>query len=121
MVTAGIRRAVERLYTGRCDIIDQQEMFDLESGQTSFAEVVVASGQRCRLSYSYLTAAEPKDGAAKVKQTIKLFLAPETVVRAGARVAVTQCGRTTEYKAAGEPAVYGSHQEVVLELAGEYT
>jgi hypothetical protein len=46
----------------------------------------------------------------------KLFLAPEIVVKPGSKLKVTQAGRTECYVRSGEPAVYGSHQEIVLEL-----
>ena len=32
------------------------------------------------------------------------------------RVIVTQNGETTEYKNSGKPAIYSSHQEIILEL-----
>lgn len=113
------RKAVERLYTGLCDITNQQETFDPETGQTSFVETVAVTKQPCRLSYSSITAAVQSESAAAINQTIKLFLAPEIEVLAGAKVAVTQNGRTTEYKATGQPAVYSNHQEVVLRLADD--
>lgn len=120
MVAKSVRKAIESLYTGACDIINQQEVLDAVTGQTSFAEVIAVSQQPCRLSYSSITAAAQGDSATGKTQTIKLFIAPEIEVLAGARVAVTQNGRTTEYKAAGQPAVYSNHQEIIVELAGDY-
>lgn len=116
-----VRKAIESLYTGLCDIINQQEVTDATTGQTSFTEVIAVSKQPCRLSYSNIATAAESDSATGKTQTIKLFIAPDIEVMAGARVAVTQNGRTTEYKAAGQPAVYGNHQEIMLELAGDYT
>ena len=113
------RKAIERLYTGLCDIIDQQEIFDPETKQTSFESVTVAQAQPCRLSYSNISQAV-QGNAAAIQQVIKLFLSPEVIVKAGARVDVTQNGRTPSYKAAGQPAIYSSHQEIILELAGDY-
>lgn len=115
-----VRKAIEGLYTGLCDITNQQEAFDPETGQTSFTETVAVTKQPCRLSYSGSAAAAQSESAAEVKQTIKLFIAPKVEVMAGARVAVTQNGRTTEYKAAGQPAVYSNHQEIILELADDW-
>ncbi len=48
---------------------------------------------------------------------MKLFLAPEIRVNSGSRIAVTQNGISNEYCASGEPAVYDTHQEILLELA----
>lgn len=119
MVAKNVRKAIESLYTGLCDVINQQEVLDAVTGQTSFTEVIAVSQQPCRLSYSFITAATEEDSAATVRQIIKLFIAPEIEVLPGARVAVTQNGRTTEYKAAGQPAVYGNHQEIILRLADD--
>ena len=56
------------------------------------------------------------DTAAQLVQTIKIFLAPEIRVQAGSKLTVTQNGVTTEYKSSGEPALYQTHQEIMLEL-----
>lgn len=119
MVAKSVKKAIESLYTGLCDITNQQEVTDAATGQTNFTEVIAASQQPCRLSYSIITAATEGDSAATVKQIIKLFIAPEIEVLAGASVAVTQNGRTTKYKAAGQPAVHSNHQEIILRLADD--
>lgn len=119
MVAVSVRKAIESLYTGLCDIINQQEVTDATTGQTSFTEAVAVKQQPCRLSYSVITAATEGDSTATVRQIIKLFIAPEIEVQPGARVAVTQNGRTTEYKAAGQPAVHSNHQEIILRLADD--
>lgn len=119
MVAKNVRKAIESLYTGLCDITNQREVTDATTGQTSFTEAVAVKWQPCRLSYSVITAATEGDSAATVRQMIKLFIAPEIEVLPGARVAVTQNGRTTEYKAAGQPAVHSNHQEIILRLADD--
>ena len=60
------------------------------------------------------------DTAASVTQGLKLFLAPEIRVKPGSKVIVTQNGITGAYSASGEPAVYSTHQEIVLELSGRW-
>lgn len=114
------RKAIESLYTGKCDIINQQKVKDPATKQTHFEDVTIATAQPCRVSFKSITSTEQGSGAASVKQSIKLFISPDIDITAGARIIVTQNGKTQEYKASGEPALYSTHQEVILELGGEY-
>lgn len=115
-----VRAALESLYAGRCDIISQQEVFDPVTKQTSFESVTVVANQPCRLSFKTITAVQEGSGASKVTQIIKVFMAPDIEVKAGSRLVITQNGKTDEYKASGEPALYSNHQEIILELAGDF-
>jgi hypothetical protein len=63
-----------------------------------------------------LNAVVQTDTAAAVSQGTKLFISPEVVVNAGSKIVVEQNGVKTEYSASGEPAVYASHKEIMLEL-----
>ena len=82
--------------------------------------MVVLEGQPCRLSFSSSPNTNQTDTAAQLVQTIKVFLAPEIRVQAGSKLTVTQNGVTTEYKSSGEPALYQTHQEIMLELFKEW-
>lgn len=115
-----VRAALESLYKGRCDIVSQKEVFDPITKQTSFEDVKVVTGQPCRLSFKTITMAQEGSGATRLSQVIKVFIAPDIEVKAGSRLVITQNGKTAEYKASGEPALYGSHQEIILELAGDF-
>lgn len=119
-MVSNTRKAIELLYIGRCDILNQQEVKDPETKQTHFVEITVTKAQPCRLSFETITAAENGSGAAEVTQIIKLFISPDLEIKAGSRITVTQSGRKQSYKASGEPAVYSTHQEVILRLAGDY-
>lgn len=46
----------------------------------------------------------------------KLFISPDVAIKAGSKIIVTQHGRTTEYSNSGVPAVYPTHQEIMLTL-----
>lgn len=109
------RKAIESLYDGRCTIIEYQK-FKKENKSTGFQEVVVHDGIACRLSFKAISGANPSDTASSVSQTIKAFLAPEIVVKPGSKLSITQNGVTTDYKASGTPAVYSTHQEIILSL-----
>ena len=113
---AAARGARERLYTGRCTITEYRQLRDEATRISSGSEVVIAEDIPCRLSYEKIVAAGGGRAAA-VSQQVKLFLAPEVVVAPGSKITVEQDGRRQEFAASGEPAVYATHQEVMLELA----
>ena len=110
-----VRNAIESLYEGVCTISEYAAVKDATTKITTKQEVVVQSNIPCRLSYRYVRSVTQSD-AASVTQQIELFLAPEIAVKAGSKIIVTQNGRTTAYKNSGQPAVYTSHQQIILEL-----
>ncbi len=114
------RKALESAYDGRCDIIEYRDVTDEETKLSREEEAVVLEGQPCRLSFEKQAAVFRTDTAASVTQGLKLFLAPEIRVKPGSKVIVTQNGITGAYSASGEPAVYSTHQEIVLELSGRW-
>lgn len=110
------RKAIESTYyTGVCTIIEYQEVTD-ENKITRQEEVTVIENQPCKLSFEKLNAVVQTDTAAAISQGTKLFISPEVVVNAGSKIVVEQNGVKTEYSASGEPAVYPSHKEIMLEL-----
>jgi hypothetical protein len=114
-----VRKALESMYDGKCTITEQQKVQNANK-TTGFVDVVVMADVPCRLSFSSVTNANQTDTAASVVQTTKVFLAPEITVKPGSKLAVTQNGITTEYKASGKPAYYSTHQEISVELYEEW-
>lgn len=110
------RKAIESTYTGICTVSEYQSVKDEKTGITRQREVVVAEKLPCRLSFESKTAAVPSETVSAVAQGVRLFIAPEITVKSGSKVTVTQNGITTEYAASGAPAVYITHQELMLEL-----
>lgn len=109
------RKAIESMYDGTCTITEYQE-YTKENKSTGHHEVVVLEGQPCRLSFSSSPTVGSTDTASRVAQTVKLFIAPEVVIKAGSKITVEQNGVSTSYKASGESAMYQNHQEINLEL-----
>lgn len=109
-----VRAAIESLYTGKCTIIQAQEVFDTVTKRTTFEDVAVCENEPCRLSFSTKRAADQNGPVASAEQEIKLFIRPELVILAGSKIVVTQNGKTVKYEAAGESAYYTNHQEVIL-------
>lgn len=111
-----VQKALEMGYDGRCLIIERRKV--TRSNKTTGFEEVTAfpSAIPCRLSFSSSPSTTADGSAAKIAQTAKLFLAPNIEVKEGSKITVTQNGVTTDYKRSGKPAVYATHQEIVLEL-----
>lgn len=114
------RKAVESAYTGTCTVIEFQNVKNPVSGITEAREVITAENVPCRASFESKTAAVPTLTAAKAAQGIRLFIAPEIKIKSGSKVTVTQNGVTAEYGVSGVPAVYITHQEIMLELFREW-
>ncbi len=111
------RKAIESTYSGVCTVLERRDIRDETTKITrKNEEVPVVENQPCKLSFEKLNAAHQTDTAAKLTQGTKLFIAPEITIRPGSKIIVKQNGITTEYYASGEPAVYPSHSEYILEL-----
>lgn len=110
------RRAQESIYEGVCTIITHQNGTDEDTCLTGSAERIEAEDIPCKLSFEKLTPAAQSETGSAIAQGVKLFLAPEIRVKSGSKVIVTQEGVTSEYCASGVPAVYQTHQEIMLEL-----
>lgn len=108
------------LYTGVCNIIEQQSYLK-ENKSTGFCEVVVAENIPCRVSYSSKNSAKNGDEAYSTTQTTKLFIAPDIEIKAGSKILVTQNNVIKEYASSGESAIYSGHQEIVIEKFKDWT
>ena len=111
------RKAIESTYSGVCTVIERRDVRDERTKITrKNEEVPVVENQPCKLSFEKLNAVVQTDTAAKLTQGTKLFIAPEIKIKPGSKIIVEQNGTTTEYSASGEPAVYFSPSEYMLEL-----
>ena len=109
------RKAIESTYEGVCSIVEYQAVTDTETKVTRHEEVTVLDNQPCKLSFEKLNAVVQTDTAAAISQGTKLFISPEITINSGSKIVVVQNGVTGEYSASGIPAVYTSHQEIMLE------
>lgn len=116
-VQKSARKAIESTYHGVCTIIERRDMRDEKTKITrKNEEVPVVENQPCKLSFERLNAVVQTVTAANLTQGTKLFIAPEIKVKPGSKIIVEQDGIKTEYSSSGEPAVYPSHAEIMLEL-----
>lgn len=109
------REAVERTYSDRCSIFEYQS-YKKENHSIGYKEAAVYKKRPCRISFSTIASTSPTDAAAAMMQKVKLFIAPDIAVKPGSKIDVTRNGVTTSYSSSGMPAIYGSHQEIMLEL-----
>lgn len=111
------RKAIESTYSGVCTIIERRDVRNEKTKITrKNEEVLVVENQPCKLSFEKLNAVAQTETAAALTQGTKLFIAPEIKIKPGSKIIVEQNGTTTEYSASGEPAIYFSHSEYMLEL-----
>lgn len=108
------REAVESMYTGMATITEQGKIKDEKTKLTKFDPKIVLRNQPCRLSYEKQQNTVQSDSAAAIIQTTKLFISPDIVIKPGSKITVTQAGVTADFSCSGQPAVYPSHQEMVL-------
>ena len=112
---SAMRKALESQYIGTCDIVEKQA-YKKANKSTGFREIIVLQNQPCKLSFSRITNNAQGETAANLIQVVKVFMSPEINVKPGSKLIITQNGRTTEYQNSGKPAVYRTHQEIILEL-----
>lgn len=115
------RRAVESRYDAMCSIYEYDKVTDEKTKLSKGREKAVAEKLPCHLSFSGTAVASDNGAASEKQQAVKLFLAPDITVKAGSKIVVTQNGVEKAYKNSGEPAVYPSHQEIMLELFERWT
>lgn len=115
------RKAIETTYDGVLTVTEHQKVKDEVTKVTDYKDAVVLTDQPCRLSFERLQTAIQSDSSASVAQTVKLFISPDIVIKAGSKITVTQAGVTTDYACSGIPAVYLTHQEIILDLFKSWT
>lgn len=109
------KKYIERLYNDMCTVYERQEYLK-ENKTTAYKDVAVIENMPCRISYEKTVSNALTDKLAYKSQGIKLFYSAECHIKAGSRIMVLRNGVTTAYRASGEPAVYNTHNEIMLEL-----
>lgn len=111
------RKAIESTYKGLCTIYEYVEIGDPDTGETivSPEPVPIHENKPCKLSKKTISAADGGEVANTIKYEPVLFINPDIEIKAGSNIVVTQHGVTREYIRSGEPFVYDTHQEIVLQ------
>ena len=111
-----VRRAIEDTYIVNCDVVEYRKTRNEENKQNKYSEEVVLSNKKCRLSFETINNTNQTSTTNNAIQIVKLFIAPELNIKKGSKIIVTQNNRTTAYKNSSQPAIYETHQEIVLDL-----
>lgn len=111
------RKNIEKLYDCKCDIVECKS-YQKENKSTGFKEETVILNQMCKISYEKLSTVNIiNDNSATVPLLVKMFISPDINVKTGSKIIATNnLGQVKEYKSSGEPAIYDTHQEIMLEL-----
>ena len=116
MVTDAYKKAVQSLWEGKAAITVRDGVTNEKTGRTESVERVTASDLPCRISFATVKSTEPDEEAARVAQTVTLYIDPSVEIPEGSKITVMQHGVTADYERSGKAAVYSCHQEVPLEL-----
>ena len=119
MIKDKLAKAVSRLWTGRCDVVNYVAFKD-KTGVTSHKKILVAKQEPCRISFESSSSGAQSSTTDNISQEIKLFVANAIEIKPGSEISVTQNGVTKYYISSGVPAVYTAHQEVLLVDREEY-
>lgn len=109
------RKQIERLYEGTCNVYSHEKVKDNKTSLTALEWVLTASNVPCYLQYSGNSTASESD-VSTVSMQPRLYCAPEVIISEGDVVEVTQFGVTSTFAYSGKASVYGSHQEIPLEV-----
>lgn len=108
-------------YDGICTVTEHKKVKDSITKISGYQDFVALENQPCHLIFKTVNSAEQSESAAAVEQTTKLLISPDITIKPGSKITVTQEGVTTDYTYSGIPAVYATHQEIVLELFREWS
>lgn len=112
-----VRKIIESTYCDTCTVVEVQK--EKVKGVVKMQEVIVLEDQPCKLSFESIHTATKTETATEITQEIKLFVCPEVEIKSGSKIIVTHYGKTYVYARSGIPAVYETHQEVLLEAYKE--
>lgn len=113
---ASARKEIESTYDCLCDIVEYQAVKNSINKRTEHQEVKVLEKQACRISYKTIANTNQSEQENTTTQIVKLFIAPEVKIKPGSKIVITKEDWLKEYKNSGEPAIYDTHQEIVLEI-----
>lgn len=114
-----VRKSLEKLYTDSCNIYEYKKVKDPKTKRTTFKNVLVYEDVKCRISFKNITSTVPTEKEAMTKQVTILFINPELNIKPNSIIEVERENRILKYQNSGTPAIYRTHQEIVLNLYEE--
>lgn len=112
------RAMIEQTYDGVCTVYIYGSITDPVTHITSKSETALYTDMPCRISFknNNMNDSQPTETASVPVQKIKLFTSPNADIPKGSKIEVTQNNVTRAYKSSGEPMMYYTHQEIILEI-----
>lgn len=109
------RKAIESTYKGLCTISKYEGHRDPETEELKQQLEPIHENIPCKLSKKTINPSSETDIASVVRYAPMLFIAPEIEIKPGSEILVIQHGITRVFKQSGEPFVYETHQEIMLQ------
>lgn len=107
-------KILERLYTDNCIIYEFEKIRNPETKRTTNELVKKHENIPCRISFKNITSSENNDTHSNLSQLIVLFINPKITIKEGSIIEVIRQDKKMKFECSGIPAIYSSHQEVVL-------
>lgn len=114
----GIKENIISLFFGRCDIYEMENAVD-ERGVTGQVSMLKQSDVECRLVFggsegfaAYRSASE-NTHKNDLRMNVRVFLSPDTDIKAGSILVVRQNGSEYRLRSTSEGALYRHHREVL--------
>ena len=107
-------KELEILYTDRCDIYCFEKIIDEKTKISRTKKVKKYENQPCRVSFKNISNSSQGELKNGITQVIKLFISSTIEIKEGSEIEINRNNRILKYKASGIPAIYSSHQEVIL-------
>lgn len=113
------KKLIEQTFIHTCDIYEFAPQFDEKTKRTITKEILKYENISCKLSQSVsetgLDKTVSQDEYNKISRHIKLFIGTDIDIKAGSKIIVNYNNVVEIFKNASVPAVYQTHQEIVLE------
>lgn len=106
------RKMLERTYYDTVNIYRNVKI--KKDGETKHSRELIYENQKCAISKNSLPANNQSDSVNHINYTVTLFIAPEVKIKQGDLLEIIHMGGENKY-IAGEPFVYVTHQEIILE------
>lgn len=106
-------------YEHRCTITIK-EKYTKENHVTATRDKVLLENEPCRISFSSINTTEENSNAARIVQTVKLFIAPEHNIPNGSKITINHDGIESLFSKSGKSALYPTHQEIMLDIFKDY-
>lgn len=114
-----VRKSLEKLYLDTCNIYEYKKVKDPNNKRTTYNSVLSYENIKCRLSFKNITSTNQTTGEVITSQVTVLFINPELNIKPNSVIEVMRNNRILKYQNSGIPAIYPTHQEIVLNLYEE--